>query len=280
MAVRRTKTISVLDADRDLAGRVPAAALGAARQYAIASVFSVSPGELDPRRWGRAADGHLGFLILSGLLTRSVTVLGRTSIELLGAEDLVRPWEEGAEEASVPRQVSWSVVQSGQIAVLDERFARRIAPWPEIGAALLDRMFRRGQRLSFHAAILENPRVEVRLILLFWQLADRWGHVGPEGVTLPLRLTHQALGRLIRAQRPTVTASLRRLAERGLIKRDDAGSWLLRGNVSEHLAVFAPDESVSRPFPGPRQRLTPPPKRPSGLGRLSSPLPPRLPDPG
>src|SRR5215218_8627705 len=262
MAVRRTKTVSVLDADRDLAGRLTAAALAAARHNAIASVFTVRPGGLDPRSWGGTADGHLGFLILSGLLTRSVTVLGRTSIELLGAEDLVRPWEEGAEDASVPREVSWSVLQTAQIAVLDERFARRIAPWPEIAAALLDRMFGRVQRLSFHVAILENPRVEVRLVLLFWQLADRWGHMGPEGVTLPLRLTHQALGRLVRAQRPSVTASLTRLAEHGLIQRDDAGLWLLRGDVSEHLAALAAGVSTFR------------------LANVSSALPPRLPDPG
>ena len=145
-------------------------------------------------------------------------------------------------------------------ADLDQRFAWRVARWPEVGAGLLDQMFRRVQRLSFHVAILENPHVEVRLVLLFWHLADRWGHVGPEGVTIPLRLTHQALGRLVRAQRPSVTASLRRLAERGLICRDDAGFWLLRGNVAEHLAVLATGE----------RRLG---------SVLSSPLPPRLPDP-
>ena len=239
VAARQTRTISVLEADRDLSGRLTPAALEAARHDAVASVFTLRPGEIYPSKWGGIADGHLGFLVLSGLLTRSVTVLGRTSIELLGAEDLVRPWEEGAEEASVPREVSWIALQSAQIAVLDQRFARRVARWPEIAIALLDRMFGRVQRLSFQVAILENPRVEVRLVLLFWQLADRWGHMGPDGVTLPLRLTHQALGRLVRAQRPSVTASLRRLAERGLIQRDDAGMWLLRGEVSGHLAALA-----------------------------------------
>jgi CRP/FNR family transcriptional regulator, cyclic AMP receptor protein len=281
MAVRRTKTVSVLDADRDLAGRLTAVALAAARHNAIASVFTLRPGELDPRSWGGIADGHLGFLVLSGLLTRSVTVLDRTSIELLGAEDLLRPWEEGAEDASVPREVSWSVLQSAQIAVLDQRFARRVARWPEIAAALLDRMFGRVQRLSFHVAILEHPRVEVRLVLLFWQLADRWGHMGPEGVTLPLRLTHQALGRLVRAQRPSVTASLRGLAERGLIQRDDAGFWLLRGNVSEHLGALAAGARAFRT--GSLDRAGARRGRRDGRpvsGKVSSPLPPRLPDPG
>ena len=262
MAARRTKGISVLDADPDLAVRLPPAAREAARRHAVAPAMTVGLGDVDPASWGATADGHLGFLVLSGLLTRSVTVLGRTSIELVGAEDLLRPWEEGAEEASVPRQVSWSVLEPAQVAVLDQRFARRVARWPEIGAALLDRTFRRVQRTSFHVAILEHPRVDVRLMLLFWQLADRWGHVGPEGVTVPMRLTHEALGRLVRAQRPSVTVSLRHLAERDLIRRDRNG-WLLCGDVSEHLDALA---GGSASAPAPR--------------RLLSELPPRLPDPG
>src|SRR5215213_7079939 len=118
MPTRRAKTISVLDADRDLAGRLTPAALGAARPHAVAPVFTARPGEVDPRHWDHTAGGELGFLILSGLLTRGVTVLGRTSIELLGAGDLVRPFREDAEEASVPREVSWRVVEPAQIAVL------------------------------------------------------------------------------------------------------------------------------------------------------------------
>src|SRR5215217_8662934 len=143
MAARRTKGISVLDADPDLAVRLAPAALEAARRHAVAPALTVGLGEVDPASWGATADGHLGFLVLSGLLTRSVAVLGRTSIELLGAEDLVRPWEQGEEEASVPREVSWRVLQPAEIAVLDQRFSQRVARWPEIGAALLDRTSRR-----------------------------------------------------------------------------------------------------------------------------------------
>src|SRR5215216_5591592 len=213
MATRRTKGISVLDADPDLAVRLAPAAREAARRHAVAPAMTVGLGDVDPASWGATADGHLSFLVLSGLLTRSVTVLGRTSIEL-------------------------------------------------VGAALLDRTFRRVQRTSFHVAILEHPRVDVRLMLLFWQLADRWGHVGPDGVTVPMRLTHEALGRLVRAQRPSVTVSLRHLAERDLIRRDRNG-WLLCGDVSEHLDALA---AGSASAPAPRRPL--------------SELPPRLPDPG
>jgi CRP/FNR family transcriptional regulator, cyclic AMP receptor protein len=240
MPGQRAELISVLDVDPDLRDGLSPAAFEVARQHAVASALTLPSGELYPDRWAGVTDGHLGFLVLSGVVTRNVTVLGRTSLELLGIGDLLRPWEELAADRSVPYDVSWTVLEPTKVAVLDHRFAQRTARWPEIGLALLDRMFRRGQALSFHGAILENPRVEVRLVLLLWQLADRWGHVGPEGAIVPLRLTHRVLGRLIRAQRPSVTAGLRHLAKRGLVQRiDDA--WVLRGDVSHHLRVLEGD---------------------------------------
>jgi hypothetical protein len=46
------------------------------------------------------------------------------------------------------------------------------------------------------------------------------------GTTLPVMLTHDALGGLIGARRPTVTLALRELTDRGAVVRQDRG-WLL-----------------------------------------------------
>src|SRR5581483_10984875 len=101
-------------------------------------------------------------------------------------------------------------------------------------------------------AILENPRVDVRLLLLFWQLADRWGTVGTDGVNVPLRLTHHMLGRIVRAQRPSVTASLNELAELGVLTRSAADrTWTLHGEPRRQL-----DRLLDEP-----PRLTPPARR-------------------
>lgn len=43
------------------------------------------------------------------------------------------------------------------------------------------------------------PRVEDRLLLTLWMLAERCGRVTPEGIVLPLALSHEALGRLAAA---------------------------------------------------------------------------------
>jgi hypothetical protein len=137
--------------------------------------------------------------------------------------------------------VGWTVHVPTRVALLDERLPERVAAWPAIAAALVKRSVRRAQWLENHLAILENPRVDVRLLLLFWQLADRWGTVGPEGVTVPLRLTHNTLGRLVRAQRPSVTASLHAMAGRRIVDRRSDGTWLLRGEPSRQLQLLVGD---------------------------------------
>jgi CRP/FNR family transcriptional regulator, cyclic AMP receptor protein len=238
MVVASPRIVSVFDADPDLIEHLDASQAEAARPRGLAHVASLRAGDHNP--WGRnaPAPGHLGFLVLVGLLTRNVTLLGRTSMDLVGAGDILRPWEDGAEASSIPSTVTWTVHESARLAVLDRHFAERVAPWPEIVAALVSRSARRSQWLCQHLAILENPRVDVRLMLLFWHLADRWGTVGREGVTVPLQLTHSTLGRLIRAQRPSVTASLHGLAERGLLIRGRDGAWLLHGDPRQELGLW------------------------------------------
>ena len=70
-------------------------------------------------------------------------------------------------------------------------------------------------------------RVDDRLLSLFWHCADRWGIAGPAGVEVPLRATHDVLAQLVCAQRPTVTAALRRLQDDGHVRRRPDRTWLL-----------------------------------------------------
>jgi CRP-like cAMP-binding protein len=51
--------------------------------------------------------------------------------------------------------------------------------------------------------------------------------MGPEGVTVPLPVTHDVLAQLVCAQRPTVTSALKRLSDRGQIRRRSDKTWLL-----------------------------------------------------
>jgi CRP/FNR family transcriptional regulator, cyclic AMP receptor protein len=222
--------VAVLHADPDLAKDVPREQLAAARARALTNTVSVPPGPWTPPALsGGERRGHLGLLVLDGMLTRNINLLGRVSMELLGAEDLLRPYDDDVLYGSVAHSVTWTVHEPTRLAVLDRAFAERIMPWPEVTAALLARALRRSHWLDAHLAILENPSVEVRSLLFLWHLADRWGRVAPDGVHVGVRVTHNTLGRLVRAQRPSVTRAVSRLTQRGALSRASDGSWVLHG---------------------------------------------------
>ena len=55
------------------------------------------------------------------------------------------------------------------------------------------------------------------------------------GVVLPLRLTHEALARLVGAQRPTVSTALKGLHDTGEVTRRGDGAWVLLPENPERL---------------------------------------------
>lgn len=165
-------------------------------------------------------------LVLRGLITQEITLAGRRSADLLGPGDVFRPWRSG--DGSVRYQVAWTATDGAAIAVLDERFVAAAHRWPELSAVLYDRLAERLELASARAAIAALPRVEQRVLALFWQLADRWGIVRPHGVDVELSLTHELIGHLVGAQRSTVSLALQALAAMDLLRRDRAGVWTLR----------------------------------------------------
>ncbi|HEX4837784.1 MAG TPA: helix-turn-helix domain-containing protein, partial [Solirubrobacteraceae bacterium] len=170
--------------------------------------------------------GHLGLLVLDGLLTRRETIGALDYTELLGTGDLLRPWTVGS-HATLLTAANWEVLVPTRIAILDRDFALRARPWPEIVATLLDRAVMRSRSLGVILAIHRAVRVEERLELMLWHLADRWGHVTPEGVVVPIALTHDSLGKLIGARRSPVTVGLGNLKRDGVVRRGQRGSWIL-----------------------------------------------------
>ena len=173
----------------------------------------------------RSRRNQLGFLILDGLLGRRVAVPGRgRSLELLGKGDLFCPWQEDSPSFS---EITWSVFEPGAIAALDEEFMIRARRMPQLLELLAERALRRSRRLAVSAAITNAVGVEERVVLLLWQLAERWGQRIEQGVLVPIRLSHEALADLVGARRPTVTLALRSLYERGAVKRRESGEWIL-----------------------------------------------------
>lgn len=218
----------LLREDPELAEAVPPATRGLAIRDCIAPVERVPAGPWDGAR-PQLGGAAIGLLVLEGLMIRHVEIGGRCGAELLGDGDILRPWHGQDAPLTLPGSTGWRVLRTTRVAVLDERVARRLARYPELTGRLVGRALERSRRLVINMAIVSQPRVDVRLHMLFWHLADRWGQVTPGGVRVPLRLTHSLLADLVAARRQTVSTAIAELARSGLVVALDDQLWLLTG---------------------------------------------------
>lgn len=221
--------LRVLLEDPDLGSGLEGRRREAAERACLARAVVLSAGDWDA---GLDADdverSGFGFLVLSGTLCRRVGQRQHYGAELLGRGDLLRPWDRVGDWASIPTAWDMQVIQPARMAVLGAEFARRAAAYPEIAAALVSRALARARYLAIMAAIVSQPRVQTRVHMLFWHLADRFGRVDGDSVELDLPLTHALLGELVAATRPTVTTALSGLRERKILLRQ-GHKWSLSG---------------------------------------------------
>jgi CRP-like cAMP-binding protein len=222
--------IRVLEAQPELAEGLEGEQAELARRHVVAVLESIEAGPWDPLATFAGKDGMLGLLVIDGLLARDLSVAGRACSELLGPGDLLRPWDHADVAGdSVESAWAWTVIQPTRIAVLDERFTKVACRWPQLVSALVGRTLRRSRWMAKMLAISNLTRVDERIVALMWHLADRWGHVTPEGVVVPVPLTHEMIGRLVGAHRPSVTSALGDLHRAGTLERRDEQGWILHG---------------------------------------------------
>jgi hypothetical protein len=226
--------ISIIDADPDLADLLDERGVERARREAITRVQYLSPGVWDAAA-AQAAEHHRGFLIVDGLLSRTVEVLGRRCVELVGHGDVMRPWRWDDEGSHVKAEVGWTALEPTRLAVLDNELVRRMVPWPQLGLELFNRGTRRAHHLAVALAIAHHQRVDDRLLLTLWHLAERWGRVHRDGIVVPLPLGHQRLADLVGASRQSVTTAMGGLQREGSVSRRDDGDWVLHGEPPEEL---------------------------------------------
>ena len=227
MAGALGEVVRVAEADPELLRGVAGDAAIRLRRSLIAGVIHVDRRDAPPTD---LLPPHVfGMLVLDGVLTRRVRLGARASVELLGPSDVLRPWQDGHELATLPALVDWRVVEPVRLAVLDGEFVTACARHPSILAELMARSVQRSDALADRLMIAQIPRLDARLVALLWHLADRWGRREHGRVRIALRLGHETIAALACAQRPSVSVALRNLSLAGRIARRSDGGWDLLG---------------------------------------------------
>jgi CRP/FNR family cyclic AMP-dependent transcriptional regulator len=166
-------SISIIDADPELEDLLPPIDRERARRETRTRIRHLSVGDWDVAAAEELDSHHRGFLIVDGLISREVEVLGRRCVELLGAGDVIRPWSWDEEGSHVQAEVGWVVLEPAGLAVLNHHLVVRMTPWPQLGLELFNRGTRRAHALAVSLAIAHHQRVDDRLLLTLWHLAER-----------------------------------------------------------------------------------------------------------
>jgi CRP/FNR family transcriptional regulator, cyclic AMP receptor protein len=198
-----------------------------------ARALVVQPTIVEPGPWDQPINGF-AMLVVEGLVVRETAVGGRLLPQVLGAGDVLEAWPDP--EGVLAAEVSTTVAEQATLVPLDGRFLTAAGHWPPLMVEVQRRLAMQAHRLAVQGAICQLARVELRVLALLWHLAERWGRVGREGVVLPVKLTHETLGRFVGARRPSVTLAMGQLADDGLVTRRDDGAWVLPPRSQEVLA--------------------------------------------
>jgi len=220
-----TARTNLLEVDADLAATIPEGEREAAVGRLMADTEEVEPGPWE----GVDGSGATGLLVVEGFLTRDVLFAGARSRELLGTGDILRPWDVEDDLFPLPPESGWTILETSRMARIDSSLLGLGARWPRLLEEIIHRLVDRSRWLAVRLAITGVTRVDQRLLFFFWHAAGRWGRVTPEGTVIELPLTHEMLGELVGARRPSVTTALNGLRSDGELEQLP-GAWLLRGD--------------------------------------------------
>jgi CRP-like cAMP-binding protein len=169
-------------------------------------------------------------VVLDGMVLQSLQLGNQPGVHILGPGAVL-----GIRSAPRSAQLGvpvWRVAVPTRIALLGNDFLGAVRHSPQLLIGLHAALAEQAERLTTQLVICQLPRVEDRILAILWLLADTWGRVTAAGTVLPLGLTHELLGGLVGARRPTVTLALHGLAERGAVAHQDRGWLLLERPVS------------------------------------------------
>jgi CRP-like cAMP-binding protein len=225
----------LLDLDPDLGRGIERREWESARQATRASLAHVDPGEwtLAPV----AADGRsiIGLIVDDGMISRETALGDHVVFELLTPGDVLVLPVGAPDDLVACGAFGVAALSNVRVIVLDSLFIRAAVRWPVLLSNLHRRLEAQRERLAVQALAAHFPRAEDRVLMTLWLLADRCGRVTTAGTVVPLFLSHEVLGRLAAARRPTVTLALGALETADFVRRCSNGHFAL--SPSAHLRV-------------------------------------------
>lgn len=194
----------------------------------------------------------IGILLVKGCMTMEMSVAGRPCTRLITAGELVLI--DGRSGPGLACSWVWTALGEVVVAILDQRVLVIARHLPRLLSALLQRASEQTRQSFLQQAISQLPRVDDRLLALFWVIADRIGTISGDEIRLELSVTHEMLAHMIGARRPTVSLGLTRLHGQNLL-HNDGGHWLLnRASVARvRPLVQSVPAGVSAPAAGARR---------------------------
>jgi CRP-like cAMP-binding protein len=237
-ARRRPEAVRLLDVEPEIGVGLPEAERQIARRHVVVPSVRIPTGKWTPPRGLTSA---FGVMVISGMLVSSAEVAGVADVQVFGPGDLF-----DAALLARPRS-AWQVLQPAHVAALGGQLILAAGRWPQLVSGLTRRLFDGHHQQHGLALMRALPRVEDRVVALLAQLGSRWGRVTPAGVLVTLPVTHEVLGHLVAARRPTVSLALTALRDQGRLDRLGDGRWLLTHEDARRWAggtlsgVAAPD---------------------------------------
>lgn len=235
----------LLDLDPDLASGIDDDEWELARQASPADVVRIPRGEWAPP--GRTIDSEdiVGLIVCEGVLGREAALSDHYMLELLCRGDVLLQPTVAPERPRFGNGVKLTALSDAVLIALSGAFIQAAARWPALLANVHRRLESQRERLAIQGLTAHLPRAADRLLLTLWLLADSCGRVTPEGTLIPLTLTHDILGRLAAARRPTVTLALRELETGGCIRRRRNGHLVLTAAAEQEIAAITSTSSTA-----------------------------------
>jgi hypothetical protein len=162
--------------DPDLGSGLDGEQLSSARGRLVLPGIELAAGgrTIERLRAAEGLRGYLhGFLVLSGALTINALMSGRRCTRVVGVRELVLL--DGVEIDSIPVSWDWTVIASARLGLFDERLLTIGRQWPAVMGEILKRAALQTRHAFLQQTISQLPRVEERLLALFWSIADRQG---------------------------------------------------------------------------------------------------------